>query len=160
MCEILADTDEMRSYDDHVQKTKFHAEILRACQCLDERLQNWFKESGPLTEFHDSNGISINPAGPSNLLLAHMTILYWTAYVVLYSTLISIHDPPLSEVPAEISIAPYLRGVATHFRTSGVRVPDCVARTWRLRHGASVYISFTGHHIAIPRRLLFCNNLH
>ncbi|KAI0445741.1 hypothetical protein F4803DRAFT_506268 [Xylaria telfairii] len=112
MCEILVDTDEMRSCDDHIQKTKFHAEILRACQCLDERLQNWFKEAGPLADFHDSNGISINPTGPSNLLLAHMTVLYWTTYIVLYSTLISIHDPPLSEVPADISIAPYLRGVA------------------------------------------------
>ncbi|KAI0470350.1 hypothetical protein F4859DRAFT_486481 [Xylaria cf. heliscus] len=113
MCGILADTDEMRRCNDPIQQAKTHAEILEACQCLDESLQGWFKEAGPLTDFHDSNGVAINPTGPSDLLLAHMTILYWTVYIILYSTLHSIRDPPLSEgVPADSNPAPYFRGVA------------------------------------------------
>ncbi|KAI0863828.1 hypothetical protein F4860DRAFT_467925 [Xylaria cubensis] len=112
MCEILADADKMNHCNNYIQKAKLQAEILRACQCLDESLQSWLKEIGPLTDFHDSDGILIHPANPSDLLLAHMTILYCTIYVVLYSILVSIHDPPLSEVPANINPAPYLRGVA------------------------------------------------
>ncbi|KAI0456482.1 hypothetical protein F5B21DRAFT_467886 [Xylaria acuta] len=112
MCEILADADEMRCCDDHVQKVTLHVEVLRACQCLDESLQSWLKEAGPLTDFHDSNGIAINPTSPSDLLLAHMTVLYWTVYVILYSTVVSMHDPPMGEVPADINPAPYVRNVA------------------------------------------------
>ncbi|KAI1749439.1 hypothetical protein F4782DRAFT_513189 [Xylaria castorea] len=112
MCDVLADADQIHYCDDYVQKAKVHAEILRACQCLDGSLQSWLREVGPLTDFHDINGIAIYPTGPSKLLLAHMTVLYCTIYVILYSILVSMHDPPLSEVPADINPAPYLRGVA------------------------------------------------
>ncbi|KAJ2974583.1 hypothetical protein NUW58_g8615 [Xylaria curta] len=112
LSEILADTDEMRRCDDPVQKTNLHGEVLRACWCLNENLQSWLTDVGPLTDFYDSNGVLNDPAGPSDMLLAHMTIVYWAVCVILYSTLISLHDPPLSEIPINIDPLPYLQGLA------------------------------------------------
>lgn len=112
LAEILADTDEMRYCDDLVQKADLRRRISRLCQCLDKNLQDWLKEAGPLTRFYDENGILIDPTGPSDLLLAHMTLWYWTIYIILYSTLISIHETPLSEIPANINPRPYIQSVA------------------------------------------------
>ncbi|KAJ8126717.1 hypothetical protein O1611_g6921 [Lasiodiplodia mahajangana] len=112
LTDILADTDEMRSCRDLVQKTNMHYRVLITCQGLDESLQDWAKEVGPLTKFYDSNGALIDPTKPSDMLLAHMTLWYWTAYTILYSTLVSIHDPLLSEIPTNIDPLPYIRNVA------------------------------------------------
>ncbi|KAI8946406.1 hypothetical protein F4801DRAFT_64146 [Xylaria longipes] len=137
LCEILASTDEMRCCDDPVQKANLHAEVLRACQDLEESLQSWLKEAGPLTVFRDSNGIAINPTSPSDIILAHMTVLYWTIYIVLYSTLISIHGPQLSEVSADIDPAPYIRSVANALpyfwsRGAGMCGANLAASPWGL----------------------------
>ncbi|KAF2968828.1 hypothetical protein GQX73_g4785 [Xylaria multiplex] len=109
---ILADTDEMRCCNHPAQKANMHEKLLRACQCLDQSLKGWLKETGPLTNFYDNHGIYSNPTDNSGLPLAHMTLLYWTVCVILYSTLISIYDPPLFEIPAKINPRPYLRSVA------------------------------------------------
>ncbi|KAI0817117.1 hypothetical protein GGR55DRAFT_672960 [Xylaria sp. FL0064] len=112
LSEILAGTDDMRCCEDPVWKAGLREKLIRTCQCLDQSLKDWLKESGPLTTFNDGNKILIEPFGPSDLPLAHMTLLYWTLYIILYSTLISIYDPPLSVIPAEIDPAPYLRNIA------------------------------------------------
>lgn len=112
LAEILAETDEMRRCDDLVQKADMRRRVSRLCQSLDLNLQDWLKEAGPLTSFYDNNGILIDPTGPSDLLLAHMTLWYWTIHVILYSTLISIHEPPLLEIPANINPKPYLQNIA------------------------------------------------
>ncbi|KAI0402780.1 hypothetical protein F4802DRAFT_599739 [Xylaria palmicola] len=112
LCEILADTDEMRYCDDAAKKSNLRDDVKRDCYCLDSGLQNWLMEAGPLVDFYNNDGIPVCPADSADLLLAHMTLLYWTLRIVLYATLISIHDPPLSEVPADISPLPYIRSVA------------------------------------------------
>ncbi|KAI1740112.1 hypothetical protein F4680DRAFT_419719 [Xylaria scruposa] len=147
MCEILADADQMIWCDDLVQKAELYAEIPRACQHLDESLQVWRKEVGSLTDFHDSNGIAAYPNGPSDLLLAHMTVLYCTIYVVIYSILVSMHDPPLSEVPANINPAPYLRGVAKALpyfwsQSAGMSGAYLAASSW----GVCLHIIYASPH--------------
>ncbi|KAI0538102.1 hypothetical protein GGR58DRAFT_469480 [Xylaria digitata] len=112
LSDILADTDEMRRCNHLVRKANMHEKLLRACQCLDQSLKGWLKEAGPLTDFYDGDGILSNPTDHSDLPLAHMTLLYWTIYVILYSTLVSIYDPPLLEIPVKINPRPYLRRVA------------------------------------------------
>lgn len=122
LTEILADTDEMRCCDDLTQRTDMRWGVWAACQRLDESLQDWAEEAGPLTKFHDSNGRLKKPSGPSDMLLAHMTVWYWTVYTILYSTLISIHDSSPSEIPSNINPQPYLRNVANalpYFWSSG-----------------------------------------
>ncbi|KAI1132382.1 hypothetical protein F5Y10DRAFT_231051 [Nemania abortiva] len=112
LADILADTDEMRYCDDVAQKANMHSEVSRACWRLDGSLQDWATEAGPLTNFYDTDGMLIDPANSSDMLLAHITLWYWTVYTILYSTMISIHDPPLSEIPANIDPLPYIRSVA------------------------------------------------
>ncbi|KAI0200260.1 hypothetical protein F4808DRAFT_430170 [Astrocystis sublimbata] len=110
--ELLADVDQMRYCNDPLQKTELYVAVLVTCQNLEETLQCWLREGGALMAFQDSNGVTINSTSPSDIHLAHMTLLYWTMCAILYSTLVSIHDPPLSKVPAKIDAAPYLRNVA------------------------------------------------
>ncbi|KAI0432044.1 hypothetical protein F5Y09DRAFT_167511 [Xylaria sp. FL1042] len=112
LSEILADTDDMRYCEDPVRKAGLREAVIRACQCLDQSLKDWLTEAGPLTTFNDGNKIFIEPFRPSDLSLAHTTLLYWTICTILYSTLISIYGPPPAEVPAEIDPAPYLRNIA------------------------------------------------
>ncbi|KAI1169602.1 hypothetical protein F4777DRAFT_572521 [Nemania sp. FL0916] len=111
LSELLADTDEMWRCDDLAQRANIRRDVLRACQCLDNSLKGWLEEKGSLAIFQDANGILINPTGSSDLLLAHMTVWYWTVYIILYSTMISIHDPPLSDIPEHINPLPYINNV-------------------------------------------------
>ncbi len=144
--EILADTDEMRRCEDPVWKANLHKNVSRACHCLDKSLQDWLKEAGPLTSFHDGDEILLNPR-PSDLPLAHMTLLYWTVHVILYSTLISIHDPPLSEIPAEIDPLPYIRSIANalpYFWTTSVGM--CGATLAALPWGISLQVAYATPH--------------
>ncbi|KAI0417903.1 hypothetical protein F5X98DRAFT_339155 [Xylaria grammica] len=113
--EILASTDEMRCCEDPARQANMHEELLRACKCLDQTLKSWLEEAGPLTDFHYDDGVIDDSTDHSGLPLAHMTLLYWTIHIVLYSTLISIHDPhdpPRLQIPAEIDPRPYIRRVA------------------------------------------------
>ncbi|GAP92019.2 putative C6 zinc finger domain-containing protein [Rosellinia necatrix] len=112
MCDILADTDEMRRCDDPATKTIRHGEVVDAYQRADESLRDWFIEASPLTIFHDCEGTLIDPTGPSDMLLAHMTLLYWSLCFILYSTFISIYEPPLLDIPTNINPLPYLQRVA------------------------------------------------
>ncbi|KAI0103240.1 hypothetical protein GGR51DRAFT_525152 [Nemania sp. FL0031] len=112
LTDILVDTDEMRCCDDIPQRADMHYKVLIACQSLEESLQNWAKETGPLTTFYDGNGVLVDPTNPADMLLAHMTLWYWTTYAILYSTLVSIHDPLLLEIPMNIDPLPYIRNVA------------------------------------------------
>ncbi|KAI1819450.1 hypothetical protein F4861DRAFT_534431 [Xylaria intraflava] len=109
---ILADADEMRYCHDPARKAILYEKVVRACQCLHQSLQGWLEKTGPLADFRDGSGILADPTGPFDFMQAHMTLLYWTIYATLYSTLISIHDPPLSEIPPSINPLPYIRNVA------------------------------------------------
>ncbi|KAI1117948.1 hypothetical protein F5Y14DRAFT_400611 [Nemania sp. NC0429] len=147
LAEILVDTDEMRYCDDPVQKADMRRRVLVSCQCLDKSLQDWLEEAGPLASFHDDNGRLIEPPGPSHLLLAHMTLWYWTIYVILYSTIISIHEPPLTEIPADIDPKPYIQSVANalpYFWRPGARL--CGANMASSLWGFCLHITYASPH--------------
>ncbi|KAI1302781.1 hypothetical protein F5Y03DRAFT_360949 [Xylaria venustula] len=108
---ILADTDEMRCCADLTLKARLHEEVLKTCQQMDKRLQSWLQEVGPLTNFNIDEEIRVDSLGPPYLPLAHMTLLFWTCHVINRATLISIYDPPLSEIPTEIDPLPFIRKI-------------------------------------------------
>ncbi|KAI1426591.1 hypothetical protein F5Y12DRAFT_271498 [Xylaria sp. FL1777] len=147
MSEILADTDEMRCCEDLVLKAKLHEKVSGACHYLNKGLQNWLNEAGPLASFPDGDEIMPNPPSPSGLPLAHATLLYWTVHILLYSTFISIHDPPLSEIPPEIDPLPYIRSIANalpYFWNASAGL--CGANLAALPWGISFQIAYAAPH--------------
>ncbi|KAI8631983.1 hypothetical protein F5Y19DRAFT_422696 [Xylariaceae sp. FL1651] len=111
LTEVLVDTDQMHCCEDIVEKANRRREIVKACQDLNQSLQHWVREAGPLKDFHDSNGLLIDRSDLCDIPLAHLTVIYWTTCVILYSTLISVYGPSLSEIPASIDPKPYIQKV-------------------------------------------------
>jgi hypothetical protein len=133
--------------DDPVQRTILQSSVVKACWGLDDNLQKWLKEAGPLKEFHDANGMLVDQTSSDDLVLAHMTLLYWTAYIILYSTLIAIYDPSLSDVPANLDPRPYIQKIAKALPYfwipgAGLSGANLAALPW----GMCLHITYTAPH--------------
>ncbi|KAI3323352.1 hypothetical protein HD806DRAFT_496344 [Xylariaceae sp. AK1471] len=147
LTEILADTDQMRCCDDPVQRTDMRSDVVKACWGLDKSLQNWLKEAGPLKEFHDANGMLVDHTESDDFVLAHMTLLYWTIYIVLYSTLISIYDPSQPDAPPDVDPRSYIRKIAKalpYFWSPGAGMSS--ANLAALPWGMCLHITYTAPH--------------
>ncbi|KAI1360398.1 hypothetical protein F5Y08DRAFT_317370 [Xylaria arbuscula] len=144
MSEILASTDEMRCCDNPALKANLHQKVLEATSSLDRSLQGWHREMGSLKNFDDSDDkIPQNLSSSSDLSLAHMTLLYWTVYLLLYSNIISIHDPPLLNIPTEIDPLPYIRNVSNalpYFWRNGAG--SCAANMAALPWGITLQVAY------------------
>lgn len=162
---ILADADEMRHCSDFFQKANLRRAVLSACWCLDESLRNWLKKAGPLTSFPNSEDIVGDPTCRRDLPGASITLVYWTISIILYATLISIHDPPLSDIPIDIDPRPYIQSVANalpYFWREGAGVCNAylAASPW----GFSLQVAYaTPHHypeeIALLEQLILNQNV-
>ncbi|KAI0502792.1 hypothetical protein F5B22DRAFT_632032 [Xylaria bambusicola] len=148
MSDILADTDEMRCCDDPIMKANLHTKVLEASLRLGQSLQDWLKEMGGTLKNFDDDEVTTNPHTTSHLSFAHLTLLYWMVHVLLYSNLISIYDPPLSEIPAEINPVPYIRLIANalpYFWRAGAGF--CSANLAALPWGMTLQAAYaTPHH--------------
>ena len=92
MSEILADTDEMRCCVDPLEKYNLRETILRASLGVDKSLLDWREETGALKNFNDGDGeIPQNLPGSSDLVFAHMTLLYRTVQLVPCNLSLPLH---------------------------------------------------------------------
>lgn len=158
---ILADVDEMRHCSDPFEKADLHRAVLDACWCLDGSLRSWLKIAGPLTSFPNNEDILGDSTYRRDLPGADITLVYWTISIILYATLISIHDPPLSDTPIDIDPRPYIRSVANalpYFWRDGTGMCDAylAASPW----GFSLQVVYATPHrypeeIALLEQLIF-----
>ncbi|CAJ2501358.1 Uu.00g042110.m01.CDS01 [Anthostomella pinea] len=111
LTEIIADSDKMRACRDHQQQAILKEEVVRTCWGLDERLRLWPQQAGALKVFLDADGVLMSPASPEDFALAHLTLIYWTACLLLYSALRSLLDEH-TYLPLHTDPSVYIRYLA------------------------------------------------
>jgi hypothetical protein len=147
----------MRWCEDPVKKASLKSSIVKACWDLDKGLKTWLDETGPLKDFPrvDVHGEGVGPTDPQDFTLAHLTLLYWTIYILLFITVASIFDPTLSRVPENLDPRPFLRNIANaipYFWTpgAGLKGASMAVMPW----GMSLHIVYMAVHLYEEERSL------
>ncbi|KAJ4265286.1 hypothetical protein NW762_004571 [Fusarium torreyae] len=108
---VLEDIDRLGTYGNNTEKTAARQSINCSCWNLDRKLQSWAHEMGPLKDFR-SSGDDGGPKDTEDFALANLTILYWTACVLLYTHLLAFTDAG-PEIPPRINPYIYAQEIAS-----------------------------------------------
>ncbi|KAI1810993.1 hypothetical protein GGS20DRAFT_140781 [Poronia punctata] len=163
LTDIVADTDHMRYCDDPVMRDILRIKVVEECRNLDQRLRNWLDETGELKDFpainlaaaYDPDYEPAGPTDPHEFILAQTTMLYWLIYILLFSTLASIHDPSMSYIPEDLDARPFMRRLANALpylwsRKAGLKGASIAAMPW----GMALHVIYAAINLYQEERVL------
>ena len=108
---VLEDIDRLGTYENDTEKLAARQSINCSCWNLDQQLQNWVRDMNSLKDFRIT-GDDGGPKDTEDFALANLTILYWTACVLLYTHVLAFIDPG-AEIPPRINPYKYAQEIAS-----------------------------------------------